>query len=1300
MKTNHLLGQSLKKLLCTMVLLTIVVDITPIYSFAATINSDVTADNATEDMEYSTIHIKNDKDMIEFLNSCVSDTYSHNLIIELDTDVSLSVNDFRPAEVFSGIFHGNGHKIKNLYLTGEGYIDGLFRYITESGIVENVNVEGHIEAENDKNITGGICGVNAGIINRCSFKGIVNGKSETGGIVGENEAIGIISSCSVFGNITGYNMAGGIAGSNYGNIVSCVNHAGVNADNSWVVENDSQGYDWIVDTVEEHKLISGTDIGGIAGISRGNILSCENKGVVGYDHNGYNIGGIAGRQSGQIVDCTNSGPVYGRKDVGGIVGQMEPYISIEDAESISEAAQTLHDMVDVFLDDAGDTSDDLTADLDNLRRFSDSARDSAEAITNSVTSFVDTNVSATQNLANRLDYISNQMPYILDDASAATSVLKDSSAELKTIVNVLNVYGEMENTTYDATSYKRVTTVSTVGGKTSVDRINPDAGEKVTVTLTPETGYSVALTNGLIVRTADGTIVSLVEESTTTLEDANGIKKYSFTMPAENVVIEGCYGYTKDPKDIVYVMSNVGGNASVSALQTEPDGATPTTATKAYSYVTVTPETGYIINTVSATDISVADAAPITLSNAGNNTYIVDALNAYTSVPSHSIQVFVEFEKTTDAEVVNSSRKNMADDVNELSAKTEKLQNDLNQSADKDTLIEDIADVMSTNSRVLSELSTAAGVMSPYTKEALEEASVELGVVMGKLENAFSYLSSALNKTKAAFTYVNSQGKLGFSRLDPSVSGNITNLYGDLDNVSVATGNLTGNLGNNADILESDLHSINDQTNKIFQLFAEMISDAEDLYNDESLYEDVSDELIEETTLGKVDSCTNKAKITGDIDVGGIAGTMAIDEEDPEGNAAGDVTYNLGSRYLTKCIVTGCINRESVNAKKDGVGGIVGYMNLGIVSDSQAFGYISSSEGNYVGGIAGQSLALVRDCDAKVLLEGTENVGGICGAGSKISKCKSITQVEGKAVKTGAIAGVIETEENERFNYEADIQNNMFVSDSLGGIDGMSLEGIAEQILYNDMICLEEIPTEFRHISINYYADDELVERQEVPYGTKGNTVNMPEVPNRNDGTFGVWPDISDRVMEVDLNLSATYENNIKTLSSDTDDSDIVINNEVMPYVYVDGVYTNTANIQVDRQLEEDCVTYSIKVVGSNLFENDISKVRIHNPFELVKSVEVKDEKGDWQKTEFKEYGSYLQVEMTGTHMDVRINKAAKTQWISFAIMVGVIAAGVVVLLVLGKKHIKKKKTKKNKKPSKRKSSKKKATKKETVKKD
>ena len=68
-----------------------------------------------------------------------------------------------------------------------------------------------------------------------------------------------------------------------------------------------------------------SNIGGIVGENPGVTMSCLNSGSVGYHYDGYNVGGVAGKCEGFLQDCENTGAVTGRRDVGGICGQLVPF---------------------------------------------------------------------------------------------------------------------------------------------------------------------------------------------------------------------------------------------------------------------------------------------------------------------------------------------------------------------------------------------------------------------------------------------------------------------------------------------------------------------------------------------------------------------------------------------------------------------------------------------------------------------------------------------------------------------------------------------------------------------------------------------------------------------------------------------------------------------------------------------------------------------------------------------------------------------------------------------------------------
>ena len=320
--------EGLKKGLAFALALSMGISLCPAETLSAanqTRNTAVSAEENAGEAKYERIDIHTAEDFVKFAQQCDIDSWSKNKYVSLKADIDLTGVEFQTIPVFNGIFDGIGHTISGFDYTGDGYVAGLFRYIERDGVVENLTVKGNITAENEKECIGSICGVNYGMIRNCTFQGTVSGRDTVGGIVGINESTGTLSGCSVKGRITGYYSTGGIAGINHGVLNYCTNRAGINDDSAWVEEDDEMGGMGIIKnltTDEENELYSGVDTGGITGFSDGVISRCTNSGTVGYEHTGYNIGGIAGRQSGVISLSTNNGIVYGRKDVGGIVGQM------------------------------------------------------------------------------------------------------------------------------------------------------------------------------------------------------------------------------------------------------------------------------------------------------------------------------------------------------------------------------------------------------------------------------------------------------------------------------------------------------------------------------------------------------------------------------------------------------------------------------------------------------------------------------------------------------------------------------------------------------------------------------------------------------------------------------------------------------------------------------------------------------------------------------------------------------------------------------------------------------------------
>ena len=222
-------------------------------------------------------------------------------------------------------------------------------------------------------MVGGVVGENYGTIEKVSFIGSVIGATNVGGIAGANKLSGSITGCLAAGEIIGESAVGGIAGRNEGLISSTTNSSKVNTVSitpSLSLEDINLSLTIDITKLPSFGGTTTTDIGGIAGYSTGIILSCINSGKVGYPHIGYNIGGIAGRSSGHINGCINNAEINGRKDVGGVVGQMEPYVNYNLSEDILASLKSelgrLSGSVNSALGSAGSGNNSISTRLDNL----------------------------------------------------------------------------------------------------------------------------------------------------------------------------------------------------------------------------------------------------------------------------------------------------------------------------------------------------------------------------------------------------------------------------------------------------------------------------------------------------------------------------------------------------------------------------------------------------------------------------------------------------------------------------------------------------------------------------------------------------------------------------------------------------------------------------------------------------------------------------------------------------------------------------------------------------------------------
>lgn len=364
-------------------------DIMPAFASPSVNSAESAPNEAASDMVFDTadaVHISTTEDLLTFAENCSVDTWSQGKIFLLDDDLQLDGIAFTPIPSFGGTFVGQGHTISGLSVSGGSSHMGLFRYIQEDGAVYQLSVSGSATAESPHSGLALLAGVNYGVIGNCHVSGNISGNEKTGSVAGINESTGVIMDCSASGSVSGKHLIGGIAGENLGSISGSQNYCNVNiiAEDNHIDLSSIDLDAALTDILTTENAASVTDIGGITGSNSGVIRACVNDGSVGYPHVGYNIGGIAGSQSGYIEGCINYGLLNGRKDIGGIAGQMEPSSQLQFDEDtlkkLNEEFHKLHDLLTKLDRDTSGSSSSLTGQISQLLNSVEGAQNAVDNI--------------------------------------------------------------------------------------------------------------------------------------------------------------------------------------------------------------------------------------------------------------------------------------------------------------------------------------------------------------------------------------------------------------------------------------------------------------------------------------------------------------------------------------------------------------------------------------------------------------------------------------------------------------------------------------------------------------------------------------------------------------------------------------------------------------------------------------------------------------------------------------------------------------------------------------------------------
>ena len=1196
-----------------------------------------------------TIYINSVSDLISLAKSCAYDQWSVGKTVVLQKDLSLEGMLWEPIPSFSGQFKGNGHTISDLTITGEYSPAGLFGIVEEKGSIESLSVRGVVSVSDSADTTtGGIVGINHGTLINCQFTGVVTGDSEVGGIVGRNESEGTIDHSTARAIVTGKSSTGGIAGYNLGAITGCTNVGSINTEYQ-EASLDTDGFTAkMVDHLNNRMSTAdndttnsvtnvATDTGGIAGRSSGMILTSVNTGTVGYEHIGYNVGGIVGRTDGLVSGCVNQGHVLGRKDVGGIAGQAEPYRELDLSKDTIKRLRSELDVLRGLVDDTTGVVENSTTSISNS--FS------------AMTSQMDTAIAAARQLD---DQASDYGDEVADEIDRASTLLADTLTKLEPVMDT----GEDAMTKLtDATGNLKwamremaaeMLMASSALGKTSsgLDKVSDAASDTqkglkqisdglaaLIKSLTDEDDSAASQAISAILTGYD----SLSAEKKSDKYLKNGIELLKVANSVAGVFTLGS-GVAPAMKAVT---AGMGLLRTASLLSNDSDIARATSqiASAIGTISTIATQMGGIVGSaakaVSASDHPELAAALTKTSNA------LDGMGSITDGIMDNIKEWI----------------GGMDGGDDIQGGVEQLS----------TAAKELSDAMDDLSDSLELLRTDAAL----TSATLAHTSVALG----QMQDGLDGLTDVFGQTRDILHWLNQQDPIKVPRPSAELTNTKDSLFDAVSTINDKMDDINSTMRTASNQLTDKMRAVTAQVSVVSNLMLDAVEEISDP-GSKTIYEDESEDLIASQSDGKIENSINRGSIDADMNVGGIAGTMGVENLlDPEEDNKDEGTSLLRTSYTVSAVLIGNVNEGSITAKKDMVGGIVGQEELGLVTACESYGDVTGV--NQVGGIAGAASAKLRSNWAKCALSGEKYIGGIVGQGTD----SDLTDGSLIAINNRAIVSVLEGQQYVGAvsgGQDGDFYGNIFVSDDLQGIDRLSRVGQAEPVTYETLLAQENVPDSFRKLNLTFKADGHIIKKISFDYGASFTLADYPEIP-RKDGYYAEWSAPVLDQLHTDTVVNVVYTPYIPSLSSS------VTRENGRPVFFVDGFFGGSNAVQVTQQ---DITADVHGVTEQWLLEftddgNETHQIRYLTPGKAKGKVYVKQADGSWHKVETGSFGSYTTFTTTGTEVEVAFVPAKLPVW---AFCAG--GAALLVLLLLLAKRIKSKRGPKGEKPRREKKSK------------
>ena len=1194
---------------------------------------------AAEGSDSGIVSITSEDDFVLLTENCKTESFSTGKTFRLDADLDLSNYENLFLPVMDGTFDGNGHQIIGVTLSEEMSDYGLFRYVTENGVVKNLTVEGEILGGDEQENIGILAGSNAGAIENCITRGTLNAETAVGGITGKNEETGSVSRSENEAAIDGKMQTGGIAGINEGSISDCVNSGKINTNQK--IKKQAEG-DGSSVNISIPNAVTGltaderaNETGGIAGNSSGDISYCTNTATIGFERLGSSTGGIVGRQLGSLSYCANKGVVYGHKNVGGISGVLEPY---EESSYDRDYRQELSDELDRLGDLIDDVSNQGEKLGDNLSDNADLLSDQLKTLRNSLRGYMDDYSDMASDGKDAIHDNVKSMKKTIDgmqydvkikQLNTAIEQISNDIAQMEKIMEQLKPYVDQGNAKLDGLFKQYEEKIQ--GWIDSIDDLKQyqenlpeEAPDEVTPAApTPDEGAADTQTTS---EDQTGSDSAASEDSSTASEDSNTASEDSSTVTEDSNTASG---------DSSTVTEDSAASGDSSTVTEDSNTASGDSSTATEDSNTASDDSGEVPAANSSSDSSSSDDS--SASGDGN-----DQASTGKMIP-------VTYRVVTSTTLPDGTK---LPDVN-------------------------IPDV-----QVPSELTAALQQLQALSKDVRTQMSTIAGL-LGEMPGQTNQLMSDIKSITGSMDKMTDE-------LDDILDDFDDEMDTMKDDLRQKGNTISDTLDNTSDTLHADFDGVKDSLDRVkdqFDVIRGTVSDAlDELKNridDKSIYVDVS-ELTDATAGdGKIISSTNSGEVYADTQGGGIAG--AIVKTNPQKASAwffqdkndDEVDDEDDSDSITRHVLAAIFsssNTADITVKGDYAGGIVGKADYGIIVAAENYGDILTDGGKYAGGIAGRCDNTIRDSYVLSGVSGDGYVGGVAGRGEDISGnyvCAYL-DMDSYVKSSGAVVG----------KADGVVKDNYFVDNGYGAVDGVTRSSEAESMDYDSLIQLGNMPLNFTQFTVRFMNGEQVVWQNTFAYGDELPEENYPDLPKSKDG-YVYWEEKDVSPIHRNVTVHAVYRAYMPALTADVEaeKSPVLMGGEFYPDTKISvREATDEELAQVKANIDNDSPFY--KYYLKKVYYYEVSQaqplrtnaiVRVLNDTRLADSLMTMDAEyqtvGEAQKADT--IGSYLSsdTQISSAGYIVVLNRM--DIWAEILISAAVLALAILVVAGL---HIRRQK--------------------------